>query len=172
MEQFEVVRGLVKQVTSDGGLAKLAKSFFEEVNLDGENSFEGSHGIMSSLSACYNEAGKLEVEVVNDKPDFDDPEAMKAAMDCRKRWTEFLDAATGYNSKKRGDKAKEWIKKASKAKSAVKNARHMMKLAKKLSDEDRATAEGWIVEIEEALAEKDNTRAAGRAEKLTKLLNS
>ena len=36
MERFEVKRGLVKQVTADGGLAALASKHFETVEADGE----------------------------------------------------------------------------------------------------------------------------------------
>ena len=39
-------------------------------------------------------------------PNFEDPDAMKIAQDSRRRWTQFLDEVTGYNSKQRGDKAK------------------------------------------------------------------
>ena len=109
-------------------------------------------------------------EVTNVPPNFDDPEAMKAAMDARRRWTTFLDDATGYDSKQRGNKAKEWAKKASKAKSAISGARHFMRMSENLSDKVREQAESMIEEIEAALEQGDNTRAAGRAEKLSKSL--
>jgi hypothetical protein len=48
MERFEVKRGLVKQITADGGLAALASKHFEIVEVDGENSFSGSHDIMTT----------------------------------------------------------------------------------------------------------------------------
>ncbi|MDP7001652.1 MAG: DUF5611 family protein, partial [Candidatus Poseidoniaceae archaeon] len=102
----------------------------------------------------------------------DDPESVKSAMDARKRWTQFLDEATGYNSKQRGDKAKEWAKKASKAKSAISSARHFMEMSDNLSPDVQSQAEGLIAEIEAALDANDNTKAAGRGEKLNKLLTS
>ena len=92
-------------------------------------------------------------------------------MDDRKRWTAFLDEATGYNSKQRGDKAKEWAKKASKAKSAVSSARHFMEMSESLGQDKKDKAEELIAEIEEALDSNENTKAAGRAEKLNKLFN-
>jgi len=171
MERFEVKRGVVKQVTAEGGLAALAGRHFDNIDDKGENSFEGSHGIMSMVRAEYTTDGKLQVEVVNERPDFDDANAMAAAMDTRKRWTSFLDEATGYDAKKRGDKAKEWVKKATKAKSAVAASKHLMSMAKNLSDEKREAAQDLIDEIETALSEGENTRAAGRADKLTKLLS-
>ena len=95
---------------------------------------------------------------------------MARAQDTRKRWTAFLDESTGYNSKQRGDKAKEWAKKGSKAKSAISAARHFMSMSENISGEVKAKAEDLIEEIEAALEDNDNTRAAGRGEKLNKLL--
>ena len=172
MERFEVKRGLVKQVTAEGGLAALASRHFELVEADGENSFSGSHDIMTSIVGQYSDKGALIVDVTNVPPNFDDPDAMARAQDTRKRWTTFLDESTGYNSKQRGDKAKEWAKKASKAKSAVSAARHFMGMSENISEEVKAQAEVLISEIEAALEDNDNTRAAGRGEKLNKLLDS
>ena len=169
MERFDVKRGLVKQVTSQGGLAVLARDYFDAVEDAGDNSLTGSHDIMTSISAEYNEHGALVVDVTNVPPDFDDEGAMRSAMEARRKWTSFLAAATGYNSKQRGDKAKEWAKKASKAKSAISAARHFMSLSKNTSSEVTAQAESMIEEIESALEQGDNTKAAGRAEKLGKL---
>ena len=172
MERFEVKRGLIKQVTAEGGLAALANRHFEVVEADGDNSFTGSHDIMTSIAGHYSDKGALIVNVTNVLPNFDDADAMARAQDTRRRWTTFLDQSTGYNSKKRRDKAKEWAKKASKAKSAVSAARHFMGMTHNLSDEVRVQAEDLIAEIEAALEDKDNTRAAGRGEKLNKLLDA
>ena len=131
-----------------------------------------SHGIMTSIEGKYDDSGALIVDVTNVPPNFDDPDAMRAAMDARKRWTQFLDEATGYNSKQRGDKAKEWAKKATKAKSGVSSARHFMSMSENLSEDVRSQANALIEEIEEALENGENTRAAGRAEKLGKLLSA
>ncbi len=171
MERFDVKRGLVKQVSENGGLSALASEDFDQVNDNGDNSFIGSHGVMTSIEANYNEKGALIVDVTNVPPNFEDPEAVKAAMEDRKRWTTFLDAATGYNSKQRGDKAKEWAKKASKAKSGISAARHFMSMSENIAEDLVSQAESMITEIEEALEQGDNTKAAGRAEKLAKLLD-
>ena len=170
MERFDVTRGLVKQVSSDGGLAALARDYFDNVEDTGDNSFNGSHDLMTSIIPSYNEQGALVVNITNVPPDFDDEQAVKSAMEARKRWTSFLDAATGYSSKQRGDKAKEWAKKASKAKSGISAARHFMSLSQNIPDEVSAQAESMIEEIEAALEQGANTKAAGRAEKLAKLL--
>ena len=96
MERFDVRRGLVKEVGESGGLAKLAEEFFDTVEETSKESFSASHGVMTSIEASY-QNGALIVDVTNVPPDFDNPEAMKSAMDDRKRWTLFLDTSTGYN---------------------------------------------------------------------------
>ena len=169
METFEVKRGLAKKLASEGGLASLASKHFDSIDGQGD-AFSGNHGIMTSITGEYNALGKLVVDVSQERPDFDDPDAMTAAMDSRRRWSAFLDEATGYNSKQRSDKSKEWLKKASKAKSGISQARKLMEISTNISDEVNAQAESMIGEIEAALEAGDNTKAAGRAEKLSKLL--
>lgn len=171
METFEVKRGLAKKLQDDGGLSAVGMKHFDNVDGSGD-SFEASHGIMSSIKAEYNHLGKLVVDVVNERPDFDDPDAMTAAMDSRKRWSAFLDEATGYNAKQRGDKAKEFAKKAAKAKTGISQARHFMGLSEGLSDEKKAQAEELISTIEDLLEAGDNTKAESTAKKLGKLLES
>ena len=81
-------------------------------------------------------------------------------MESRRRWSSFLDEATGYNAKQRGDKAKEEAKKFSKAKSAIKMAHQSMELMKNL---DEAT-------VEKANGETDllPSKAASSPGRLTK----
>ena len=168
MERFDVRRGIIKEVSSNGGIAALAKEFFDTVDSTSDSSFEASHGVITSIEARYENSAMI-VKVTNVPPDFDDKEAVKSAMDDRKRWTAFLDKATGYNSKKRGDKAKEWAKKASKAKSAISAAKHFMEMSESVPVEKKEQAESLISEIETLLEANENTKAAGRAEKLNKL---
>ena len=78
MERFSTTRGKVKEVTASGGLAELAKKYFNDVESTGENAFRGSHGIMKSIEAHY-DGDALIVEVDNQKPDFSNPDAMKEA---------------------------------------------------------------------------------------------
>jgi hypothetical protein len=47
-----------------------------------------------------------------------------------------------------------------------------MEMSDNLSPDIQSQAEGLIAEIEAALEAKDNTKAAGRGEKLNKLLTS
>ena len=170
MERFDVRRGMVKQIIEEGGLSALAGKYFDDVQSTDDTSFKGSHGIMTSISGRF-DGNALIIDVTNVAPDFENPDAMKSAMDDRRRWTTFLDDATGYNSKQRGDKAKEWAKKASKAKSAVSAARHFMSMSDAVPQDKVDQAENLISEIEEALESSENTKAAGRAEKLNKLFN-
>ena len=173
METFEVKRGLVKQVAADGGLNALASNYFDNVESSEDDSFEGSFGILSKVSGQYNEKGKLVVDVEQLKgpelSDFlDEEDGREKAMESRQRWSGFLDQATGYTAKQRGDKAKESAKKASKAKSAISQAKHFMEMAD-VDDELANKAAELITEIEEALQNGDNSRAASRGEKLGKL---
>ena len=171
METFEVKRGLAKKLASEGGLAGVASKHFDNIDGDGD-AFTGNHGIMTSISGEYNALGKLVVDVSQVLPDFKDEAAMIAANDDRRRWSAFLDEATGYNSKQRGDKAKEVAKKAAKAKSGISQARHFMDMATNLSDETRAQAEEFITTIEGLLEAGDNTKAESTAKKLGDLLSS
>jgi len=170
MERFDVKRGLIKEIEKNGGLSELAKKFFDNVEMLSEDSFQGSHGIMTSIDARFKD-GALIVDVTNVPPNFDNPDEVKAAMDARKRWTNFLDESTGYNAKQRGDKAKEWAKKASKAKSAISSANHFMSMSDSLSEEITLQAKELISEIEMLLDANENTKAASRGEKLNKLFN-
>jgi hypothetical protein len=83
-----------------------------------------------------------------------------------------LDEATGYTAKQRGDKAKEFAKKASKAKSGISQARHFMSMVDNISDEVKAQAEEYITTIEGLLEAGDNTKAESTAKKLGNLLSS
>ena len=171
MERFEVKRGLVKSMGGNAGLAKMATGYFESIEVDADGVFTGSFGILSMVTAHYTEDGKLQVDVEQERPDFDDPNAMKIAMESRKRWSGFLDEATGYSAKQRGDKAKEAAKKISKSKSAISMARKFMEVSKSVTDEQKATAEELISQIEEKLEEGNGTRALSLSEKLNKLFN-
>ncbi len=62
------------------------------------------------------------------------------AMESRRRWSMFLDEATGYTAKQRGDKAKEDAKKFSKAKSAIKMIRKSIEMSTTVTQETIDTA--------------------------------
>ena len=111
MERFDVKRGVVKTVVADGGLSSLAKRYFDNVEKTDSQAFMASHGIMTSIEGKYDDSGALIVDVTNVPPNFDDPDAMRAAMDARKRWTQFLDEATGYNSKRGEIKQRNGLRK-------------------------------------------------------------
>jgi len=95
----------------------------------------------------------------------------KSALESRVRWSNFLDNATGYSSKQRGDKAKEGTKKIAKSKSAISMARKFMQVSTSVTDEKKATAEQLIADIQQKLDEGNGTRAFSLSEKLNKLFN-
>ena len=57
------------------------------------------------------------------------------------------------------------------SKSAISAAKHFMEMSDNISQEKKNTADQLISEIEALLEDNDNTKAAGRAEKLNKLFN-
>ena len=91
------------------------------------------------------------------------------AMESRVRWSGFLDKATGYNSKQRGDKAKEQAKKFSKARSAIKMAHKSMEMSSNISQETIDTAHSMIAELEKMI-EAGNAPSEGKVKKLNDLL--
>ena len=64
MERFAVKRGLIKSMGGNAGLAKLATTYFEDINVDAEGVFTGSYGLLVSVQGSYDAAGKLAVDVV------------------------------------------------------------------------------------------------------------
>lgn len=174
MEQYEVKRGLVKKM-GPAGLAKLGAEYFDDVVADADGGFEAQKGIMISLSAQYNAEGKLVIDVEqmrgDDLSDFLSADGgRQAAMESRAAFSSFLDEATGYSPKQRGDKAKEGAKKVAKAKSAINQARKFMSMSKSVSEQTKAQAEELISEIEAKLGEGNATRAFSLSEKLGKLV--
>ncbi|MEC7988955.1 MAG: DUF5611 family protein [Candidatus Thermoplasmatota archaeon] len=153
MERFAVKRGLIKSMGGNAGLAKLATTYFDNINVDADGVFTGSYGLLVSVQGSYDDAGKLAVDVVQlkgaDLAEFlDSDDGREKAMESRKRWSGFLDDATGYSAKQRGDKAKEEAKKFSKAKSAIKMAHKSMELMKNLDQATIDTAHQLIAELE------------------------
>lgn len=175
MERFEVKRGVIKQCGGNAGLANLGEEFFENVSSGVDGGFTASFGILSKVSAHYSDDGKLIVDVEQLKgSDLDavlnSDGGREKAMESRKRWSGFLDQATGYNSKQRGDKAKEAGKKISKSKSNIKLALKLMEMSTSMDDATKEQAHALIAEIEEKLEEGNGTRALSLSEKLSKLV--
>ena len=99
---------------------------------------------------------------------LDSDDGREKAMESRKRWSGFLDDATGYSAKQRGDKAKEEAKKFSKAKSAIKMAHKSMELMKNLDQATIDTAHQLIAELE-AKIEAGTPPSETQVKKLDKL---
>ena len=157
MERFAVKRGLIKSMGGNAGLAKLATAYFDDINVNAEGVFTGSYGLLVKVEGSYDDAGKLAVDVVQLKGAelgafLESDEGPQKAMESRRRWSGFLDEATGYNAKQRGDKAKEDAKKLSKAKSAIKMAHKSMELMKNLDQSTIDKAHELIALLEEKVA--------------------
>lgn len=173
MERFAVKRGLIKSMGGNAGLAKLATTYFDNINVNADGVFTGSYGLLVSVQGSYDDAGKLAVDVVQLKGAdlaafLDSDDGREKAMESRKRWSGFLDDATGYSAKQRGDKAKEEAKKFSKAKSAIKMAHKSMELMKNLDQATIDTAHQLIAEIE-AKIEAGTPPSETQVKKLDKL---
>lgn len=166
-------RGLIKSMGGNAGLAKLATTYFDNINVDADGVFTGSYGLLVSVQGSYDDAGKLAVDVVQLKGAdlaafLDSDDGREKAMESRKRWSGFLDDATGYSAKQRGDKAKEEAKKFSKAKSAIKMAHKSMELMKNLDQATVDTAHQLIAELE-AKIEAGTPPSETQVKKLDKL---
>ena len=173
MERFAVKRGLIKSMGGNAGLAKLATSYFDNINVNAEGVFTGSYGLLVSVQGSYDDAGKLAVDVVQLKGAdlaafLDGDDGREQAMESRKRWSGFLDEATGYTAKQRGDKAKEEAKKFSKAKSAIKMAHKSMELMKNLDQSTIDQANQLIADLE-AMIEAGTPPSETQVKKLDKL---
>ena len=176
MERFEVKRGLVKSMGGNAGLARLATEHFNDVEVNADGVFTASFAILESVKAEYTDDGKLLVDVVQMKGDnlsefLSSDGGREKAMQSRSRWSNFLDKATGYSPKQRGDKAKEAGKKISKSKSAISMARKFMDISDSVTAEKKSQAEELMTEIQQKLDEGNGTRALSLSEKLNKLFN-
>jgi hypothetical protein len=173
MERFAVKRGLIKSMGGNAGLAKLATKHFENINVNADGVFSGSFGLLVKVEGSYDDAGKLAVDVEQlkgaDLAAFLDLEnGREQAMESRKRWSAFLDEATGYNAKQRGDKAKEDAKKLSKAKSAIKMAHKSMEMMNNLDQATVDAAHEMIANLE-ATMEAGNLPTETQVKKLNDL---
>ena len=172
MERFAVKRGVEKSVGGNAGLCKLAAEMFDGAEADSAGKFTASFGLMTSVVGSY-EDGKLAVDVQQLKgaglAEFLDTKGPEVAMESRKRWSSFLDQATGYSAKQRGDKAKENAKRISKAKSTIKLAHKTLEMTKKIDDAGKAKILEMIAELEQLL-ENGEVPSEGKVKKLNDML--
>jgi hypothetical protein len=174
MERFAVKRGLEKKMGGNAGLAKLAATYFDEMQVDANGVFIGTFGIMTHISGEFDGEGKLALEVQqlkgSDLSAFLSADGgREQAMESRKRYSSFLDEATGYTPKQRGDKAKEEAKKFSKAKSAIKMAHKTMEMSSSINQETIDKAHAMIAELE-SMIESGTAPSEGKVKKLNDLL--
>jgi len=172
MERFAVKKGVEKSIGGNAGLCKTAAEYFDNITATGEGQFTGSFGIMTKVVGAY-EGGKLVVDVEQMKGDelgefLASDDGRELAMESRKRWSSFLDIATGYTAKQRGDKAKEDAKKLSKAKSAINMAKKSMELIENVEQEKIDAAHSLIEEIQSML-DSGQTPPESKVKKLNDL---
>ena len=172
MERFHVRRGHEKKTGGNAGLAKLAAEAFDGASADVDGRFQASFGLMTSVSGEYAD-GRLVVDVVQlkgeDLQTFLDDQGMEIAMESRRRWSTFLDDATGYNAKQRGDKAKEEAKNISGAKSTINMAHKTLELSTSLDAEARQAIHERIDALQ-AVLDEGKSPTEGMIKKLKNLL--
>ena len=172
MERFHVRRGHEKKTGGNAGLAKLAAEAFDGATADVDGRFQASFGLMTSVTGEYAE-GRLVVDVVQLKGEnlqaFLDENGMEVAMESRRRWSTFLDDATGYNAKQRGDKAKEEAKNISGAKSTINMARKTLELSTSLDDAGKQAILDRIDALQ-AILDEGKSPTEGMIKKLKDLL--
>ena len=106
MERFAVRRGVQKTMGGNAGLAKLATQYFENINVDADGVFTGSYGLLVMVQGSFDAAGKLAVDVEQLKGSalgefLEGENGREMAIESRRRWSGFLDDATGYSAKQR-----------------------------------------------------------------------
>ena len=104
MERFAVKRGLEKKMGGNAGLAKLAAQYFNDLQVNADGVFTGKYGIMTHISGEFDTDGKLALDVQqlkgSDLSAFLSADGgREEAMESRKRYSSFLDEATGYTPK-------------------------------------------------------------------------
>jgi hypothetical protein len=174
MERFAVKRGLEKKMGGNAGLARIATNYFDDIQVDAEGVFTASFAILTGITGHFGTDGKLVMDVNQMKGDdlnafLSADGGREQAMESRKRWSSFLDEATGYSPKQRGDKAKEDAKKFSKAKSAIKMAHKMMEMSTSIDQETIDKANTMIAELQEMI-DSGTPPSEGRVKKLNDLI--
>tara|TARA_B110000444_G_scaffold259360_2_gene302864 strand:+ start:6015 stop:6539 length:525 start_codon:yes stop_codon:yes gene_type:complete len=174
MERFAVKRGLEKNIGGNAGLARIATTYFDDIQVNAEGVFTGSFAILTNITGHFGSDGKLVVDVEQMKGEdlnafLSSDGGREKALDSRKKWSSFLDEVTGYSPKQRGDKAKEDAKKFSKAKSAIKMAHKMMEMSKSIDQETIDTANAMIAELQ-GMIDSGTPPSEGKVKKLNDLI--
>lgn len=113
MQEYEVRRGHAKKTDIKSIFETCFGSFQEQ-----DGWLVGAFGTLPVVKAKYSPKGdKLMVDTQSDpsvaqRVAKGDQEAAKLAMDTQRRWNDFLELTTAYDSKTRGKKAQEAAKKA------------------------------------------------------------
>jgi hypothetical protein len=174
MERFAVKRGLEKEIGGNAGLARIATTYFDDIQVDVEGVFTGSFAILTRINGHFGSDGKLVVDVEQMRGEelsnlLSSDGGRERAMESRKKWSSFLDEVTGYSPKQRGDKAKEDAKKFSKAKSAIKMAHKMMEMSKTVDQATIDIANTMIAELQ-TMIDSGTPPSEGKVKKLNDLI--
>ena len=105
MRDYEIKRGHWKNVEGDK-LQKLMEECFGTVHREGEW-LVATFGALSEVKAKPEGKDKLWVDSTTDKA-----APLEVARQTMQVWNEFLERATGYNTKQRAKRAQEAAKKA------------------------------------------------------------
>ena len=167
MERFAVKRGLEKEIGGNAGLARIATTYFDDIQVDVEGVFTGSFAILTRINGHFVDVEQMRGEELSNLLSSDG--GRERAMESRKKWSSFLDEVTGYSPKQRGDKAKEDAKKFSKAKSAIKMAHKMMEMSKTVDQATIDIANTMIAELQ-TMIDSGTPPSEGKVKKLNDLI--
>ncbi|MGB0652828.1 MAG: DUF5611 family protein [Thermoplasmatota archaeon] len=111
MQTYPVKRG--HMVNTD--LKMIFEAAFDSVEEDGEW-LAGSYGTMPKIRVKYDSKTAFTVDTESDKSIAKkvadgDAQAMELAVDTQRRWNDFLEGATGYDTKTRKKKMEQAAKK-------------------------------------------------------------
>ncbi|MFP4051655.1 MAG: DUF5611 family protein [Thermoplasmata archaeon] len=107
--RYDVKRGHFKNIEGDQGdqLEELMEEIFGSVKKDDEKLITEDEGAIDCLEVWTEGRTELWVDLKMDD-DADDDVAMKTIS----KWNDFLERATGFNAKKRRERAKKKAKKS------------------------------------------------------------
>ncbi len=111
MQTYPVRRGHV----AGTDLKMLFEAAFDSYEMDGDW-VSGSYGTMTKIRVKYEGKTAFVVDTDTDKSFAKrvaggDSEAMEVAVDTQRRWNDFLEGATGYDTKTRKKKMEQAAKK-------------------------------------------------------------
>ncbi|ADN36565.1 conserved hypothetical protein [Methanolacinia petrolearia DSM 11571] len=112
MQEYSIKRGFkdgLEERMKDG-----LEKYFDAVGTEKDGHYEIEFGSFSCLEAWINEKGSLLCVDTHSRSDlydsFSEDEADKIVLDTNRRFRDYLEYVTGYNTKERKKKATEAVK--------------------------------------------------------------